>query len=229
MVIDTSALAAILQDEPERRRFNEAIEAAAHRRISTATLVEIGIVIEARYGADGVRDLDLFLAEASIEPIAVDAKQAQTAREAFRRFGKKGKMGTDHYSFARPDNITRSLYFASDRRVVLIGIGIGIDWHSVRCRFRERPRRASPVRRRVRNLTHLRAFEAREQFSSIRADTNCVASNGATGRSPLRPATIARQPAPPATIGGCARADAPVMMSSQSPSAQRGKMGPDHY
>jgi ribonuclease VapC len=88
MVIDTSALAAILQDEPERRRFNEAIEAAAHRRISTATLVEIGIVIEARYGADGVRDLDLFLAEASIEPIAVDAKQAQTAREAFRRFGK---------------------------------------------------------------------------------------------------------------------------------------------
>ncbi|WP_058554306.1 type II toxin-antitoxin system VapC family toxin [Thiohalocapsa sp. ML1] len=88
MVIDTSALAAILQDEPERRRFNEAIESAAQRRISTATLVEIGIVIEARYGADGVRDLDLFLAEASIEPIAVDAKQAQTAREAFRRFGK---------------------------------------------------------------------------------------------------------------------------------------------
>jgi ribonuclease VapC len=88
MVIDTSALAAILQDEPERRRFNEAIDSAAQRRISTATLVEIGIVIEARYGADGVRDLDLFLAEASIEPIAVDAKQAQTAREAFRRFGK---------------------------------------------------------------------------------------------------------------------------------------------
>ena len=88
MVIDTSALVAILQDEPERRRFNEAIEAAAQRRISTATLVEISIVMEARYGADGVRDLDLFLAEASIEPIAVDAKQAQTAREAFRRFGK---------------------------------------------------------------------------------------------------------------------------------------------
>ena len=88
MVIDTSALVAILQDEPERRRFNEAIEAAAQRRISTATLVEISIVMETRYGADGVRDLDLFLAEASIEPIAVDAKQAQTAREAFRRFGK---------------------------------------------------------------------------------------------------------------------------------------------
>jgi ribonuclease VapC len=37
MVIDTSALAAILQDEPERRRFNEAIDSAAQRRISTAT------------------------------------------------------------------------------------------------------------------------------------------------------------------------------------------------
>jgi ribonuclease VapC len=88
MVIDTSAIVAILQDEPERRRFNEAIEAAPQRRISTATLVEVTIVIEARYGAEGVRDLDLFLAEASIEPIPVDAKQAHSAREAFRRFGK---------------------------------------------------------------------------------------------------------------------------------------------
>jgi ribonuclease VapC len=40
MVIDTSALLAILQDEPERRTFNEAIEAAETRLMSTATLVE---------------------------------------------------------------------------------------------------------------------------------------------------------------------------------------------
>jgi ribonuclease VapC len=61
MVIDTSALVAILQDEPERRAFNELIEAAAHRRLSTASFVELSIVVEARRGAEGIRDLDLFL------------------------------------------------------------------------------------------------------------------------------------------------------------------------
>jgi len=88
MVIDTSALVAILQDEPERRPFNEAIEAAPHARISTATLVEISIVVEARHGAEGIRDLDLFIAAAAIQPVPVDAQQALAAREAFRRYGK---------------------------------------------------------------------------------------------------------------------------------------------
>ena len=48
MVVDTSALVAILQDEPERRAFNEAIEAAGTVAMSTATLVEISIVVESR-------------------------------------------------------------------------------------------------------------------------------------------------------------------------------------
>jgi ribonuclease VapC len=88
MVIDTSALVAILQDEPERRCFNEAIEAAPRRRLSTATLVEASIVIEARYGADGIRELDLLIATASMQPMPIDAEQALAAREAFRRYGK---------------------------------------------------------------------------------------------------------------------------------------------
>jgi ribonuclease VapC len=58
MVIDTSALVAILQREPERRAFIEAIEAADARLMSVATFVEISIVIEARHGSEGVRDLD---------------------------------------------------------------------------------------------------------------------------------------------------------------------------
>ena len=52
MVIDTAALLAILQDDPERRRFNEAIDAADSRRMSAATLVEVSIVVESRFGAD---------------------------------------------------------------------------------------------------------------------------------------------------------------------------------
>ena len=58
MVIDTSAVLAILQDEPERRAFNEAIEAADSRSLSVASLVEASIVIEVRFGAEGVRHLD---------------------------------------------------------------------------------------------------------------------------------------------------------------------------
>ena len=49
MVIDTSALLAILLDEPERRAFNEAIEASESRRMSAATFVEVSIVIESRF------------------------------------------------------------------------------------------------------------------------------------------------------------------------------------
>jgi ribonuclease VapC len=88
MVIGTSALLAVLLDEPERRAFNEAIEAAESRMMSAATFVEASIVIESRFGAEGIRDLDLFLERAGIGLAAVDAEQAQVARRAFSRFGK---------------------------------------------------------------------------------------------------------------------------------------------
>jgi ribonuclease VapC len=88
MVIDTSALVAILLREPERRNFIEAIEAADSTRWSVASLVETSIVIESRYGAEGLRDLDRFISRASIEVIPVDGEQGQLARSAFSRFGK---------------------------------------------------------------------------------------------------------------------------------------------
>ncbi len=88
MVIDTSALLAVLQDEPEREAFNEAIEAAENRVMSAASFVETSIVVETRYGSDGIRDLDLFISKAKIELASVDADQALIARDAFRRFGK---------------------------------------------------------------------------------------------------------------------------------------------
>jgi ribonuclease VapC len=92
MVIDTSAILAILFDEPERRLFNEAIEAAESRALSTATFVETSLVIESRFGAEGLRDLDLFLERAGIELVAVDSEQAYVARRAFSQFGK-GRHG----------------------------------------------------------------------------------------------------------------------------------------
>lgn len=88
MVIDTSALLAILQGEPEARAFIEAIQDAASCRLSTASLVEASIVIEARYGAEGARDLDLFLKRAGVELVPVDVEQADIARRGFSRFGR---------------------------------------------------------------------------------------------------------------------------------------------
>jgi ribonuclease VapC len=88
MVIDTSAVLAILQREPERRSFLEAIEAADSTRISVANFVESSIVIESRYGVEGLRDLDRFISRASIELLQVDKEQGQLARSAFSRFGK---------------------------------------------------------------------------------------------------------------------------------------------
>lgn len=88
MVIDSSALLAILQDEPERRAFNEAIEAADSRLLSAASFVETSIVLEVRLGSDAVRDLDLFMRRAAIEVVPVDAEQADMARQGFRLFGE---------------------------------------------------------------------------------------------------------------------------------------------
>ena len=88
MVIDSSALAAILLDEPERHRFDRLIQADRVRLISAATLVEISIVIDSRKRDAGVRELDLFLNRAGIEIIPVTPEQAQVARLAYRDFGR---------------------------------------------------------------------------------------------------------------------------------------------
>lgn len=88
MVLDTSALLAILLDEPERRRFSEAIERAGRCSLSAATFVEVSMMLKSRHGADGVRAFDRLVAAAKIAIVPVDAAQAEAAREAFRQYGK---------------------------------------------------------------------------------------------------------------------------------------------
>jgi ribonuclease VapC len=88
MVIDTSAILAILQDEPERRTFNEIIEAAPSVLLSVANLVEASIVVEARFGPAGVLALDRFLETAGVSTAPVDRDQGQLARRAYREYGK---------------------------------------------------------------------------------------------------------------------------------------------
>lgn len=88
MVLDTSAVLAILLDEPERRAFTTAIEADPVRVISTASFVECSLVLDARLGPEAVRDLDLLVARAQISLVPVDEEQAYAARHAYRRLGK---------------------------------------------------------------------------------------------------------------------------------------------
>jgi len=115
MVLDTSALVAILQNEPERRKFNEAIESAETRSLSTASFLESSIVLESRFGADGVRDLDLFMAKAQIALVSVDAEQAHLARDGFRKYGKgrhsAGLNYGDCFSYALARSLDEALLF----------------------------------------------------------------------------------------------------------------------
>jgi ribonuclease VapC len=88
VVIDTSAVIAILQGEAAAGRLIAAMEGAGARRISAASLVEAGIVLQARYGDHGERELDLLVQRARIDVIPVTDDHAGIARSGFRRFGK---------------------------------------------------------------------------------------------------------------------------------------------
>ena len=88
MVIDSSAIVAVLLYEPPAPRIVRAIEAGSPRLLSAANLLEVSMVIETRKGEAGGRELDLLLYRAGIEVVAVDQDQAEIARVAWRRFGK---------------------------------------------------------------------------------------------------------------------------------------------
>ncbi|HZY99202.1 MAG TPA: type II toxin-antitoxin system VapC family toxin [Candidatus Baltobacteraceae bacterium] len=88
MVIDTSALLAILGDEPERAQFAEAIEADPRRLVSAVTVVEASLVLESRYGSDAVDDLDLLLTKIDARIVSFGPSDVSATRAAYQRFGK---------------------------------------------------------------------------------------------------------------------------------------------
>jgi ribonuclease VapC len=88
MIIDTSAIIAILFDEDDARIYAEAIAKADSCRISAATFVEIAIVVEAQTKNSGSRQLDAFFRRAGIAIEPVTEEQAHIARQAFIDFGK---------------------------------------------------------------------------------------------------------------------------------------------
>ncbi len=88
MVVDTSALIAILLGEPETESFVRALAGDPKRMISAFNALESGIVIEARKGEAGGRELDLFLHRARIEIIALNSDQVEIGLSTWRKYGK---------------------------------------------------------------------------------------------------------------------------------------------
>jgi ribonuclease VapC len=88
MVIDTSALVAILEQEDGARSFAEAIAATATPLISAVSVVETGIVMVTRRGDGGGHDLDDLVRACRLEIIPFTEEHARLARDGFARFGK---------------------------------------------------------------------------------------------------------------------------------------------
>ncbi len=88
MIVDSSAVLAVLNRESDSARYESAIAQAALCRISVASLLETAIVVESRGGAEAGRELDAFLERAGIEAAPVTTEQLAAARRAWRRFGR---------------------------------------------------------------------------------------------------------------------------------------------
>ena len=88
MVIDTSALIAILSAEPEAETFATAIATAPIRLLSAASFLETAVVIESRHGSAGGEKLDELIQAAHIQIEPVTAEQAAPACFAYRAYGK---------------------------------------------------------------------------------------------------------------------------------------------
>jgi ribonuclease VapC len=88
MIIDTSALVAILRDEPQAGICARAIESAAERRVSAVSFVEAAVVIDGSRDPIASRRFDELLNEANVRIEPVTEIQARLARDAYRDFGK---------------------------------------------------------------------------------------------------------------------------------------------
>lgn len=88
MIVDTSAVIAILYKEPEQLRFAQILHDAPSCRISVANFVELSMVVESQAGGDAARQVDALFRRAGIviEPVTVE--HGMLARQAFLDYGK---------------------------------------------------------------------------------------------------------------------------------------------
>jgi ribonuclease VapC len=88
MIVDTSAVIAVLRKEPDWKRLFEKIGGTANSRMSAANFLETAIVIDSKRDAVASREFDQFLRDVGVSISPVDEAQVRIAREAYRDFGK---------------------------------------------------------------------------------------------------------------------------------------------
>jgi ribonuclease VapC len=122
VIVDTSALIAILRNEPDGPACSQAISQADSTRISAANFLETAIVIDSnRSGVPG-RDLDELIDESGIEIVPVAVEHARIAREAYREYGK-GRGHPAQLSFG--DCFAYALAKATGEPLLFVGNDFG--------------------------------------------------------------------------------------------------------
>jgi ribonuclease VapC len=115
MIIDTSAMVAILYGEPEATAFTRLIYNSEASRISVANYLELSMVIEKQIGPEGTRQVDAFFRRAAIDIEPVTMEQGHLARQAFLDFGKgRHKAGLnfgDCFAYALAKDFAEPLLF----------------------------------------------------------------------------------------------------------------------
>jgi ribonuclease VapC len=118
MVIDTSALIAFLLREPDASRLMIVFDTMALGRLSAASLLEAGMVMQGRLGDEGESRLDRLLQRLGVEIVPVSREHAEIARAAFRRFGKGRHPAAlnfgDCFSYALARALGEPLLFVGD-------------------------------------------------------------------------------------------------------------------
>jgi len=88
VIVDTSALIAILHEEPEMESFSRAVASDAHPKMSVVSYVEAGVVVDADRNPIMSRKLDDLVRVFGIELVPVSMEQGMAARMAYRDFGR---------------------------------------------------------------------------------------------------------------------------------------------
>ena len=111
MVVDSSALVAVLLNEPERRAFLARMLIERVKLISVASVLESAIVMEQRLGEAGVQRMDRYMERIGMKAVPIDLEQLALARTAFRQYGKgRHRAGLNFgdcfaYALARQRNL----------------------------------------------------------------------------------------------------------------------------
>ncbi len=118
MIVDSSAVLAVLLHETDARHYAGEIMTAMPCRMSVANVLEASIVVEGRGGAAAGHELDRFLENAAIELVPVTADHLDAARRAWRRFGKGNHPAAlnfgDCFAYALADMAGEPLLFKGE-------------------------------------------------------------------------------------------------------------------